>query len=485
MNDQVYTAKQGALWIFPDGPNHPAEYLGCTDVGDVTSPQGDLTLMQCFAAWGGWKTVGKKRGAPGPVTTDLTQLTFLTRSYLERIRGQYGLALLERDATGRADSFQNWTRALILSKVRNTSKTISGILMHDTDDDTNQGFSVSAWPPAIEAMEIEGSRISSTEVLGFTDVAMLKISTGITPVKYGVAVTDAAAGKASVWITDDGGSTWTITALPFANTQDIKSCAILDMGNDVRRLIVGREGTGAAVQGQTAYSDDDGVTWVVVSLGGATAGHGPTMGGSIFALDMHHVWLASVTGRIYFSDDAGQSWAVQNAGLICVTPYTGIKFLSDGMTGYAVTSAGVVVKTVDGGINWMACSAAVTGVPDLTCLEIRDADNVWVGDVANELWFTEDGGDSWTQRVGWYGSGGATGEIRSISFANDYVGFMLAYAGAAKAYLYETIDGGATWQQLQGASNSGLAAMYVGSENYVVYVGAVNAGFGFIGISQE
>jgi photosystem II stability/assembly factor-like uncharacterized protein len=110
-------------------------------------------------------------------------------------------------------------------------------------------------------------------------------------------------------------------------------------------------------------------------------------------------------------------------------------------------------------------------------------DIMWVGTDAGTLFFTEDGGTTWTQRTGWIGSG--IGTVQDIGFANDYVGFMIANDATPVGSVYQTIDGGYSWDKLTTEANSGLTSLAVGDENYLVYVGLTNAGTGFIGIVEE
>ena len=485
MSDQaVLKTSDGALFVFPDGPNHAGQYVGCTDVGDINEPQGAMALIRCFDVWGKYKTVGSTQAPPDPVTTTLSQLTWSTRTWLERNKGQYGMILLQRDG-GRADTFTNWVRAYILQDVRNTTKKHTNLLHHTDDKESTASFDVSATPPVIEVVDVTGRRLGSTELYAFNDVAMLQTDTGILPVKYGVAVCNAGGvAKAHVYYTQDGGQTWTITgAFPFAITSEhIMACAIVDMGNDVYRMIVGKTPP-AGAQGQTAYSDDWGATWRVVTLGGAAAGHGASKPGTIFALDSHHIWLASAAGFIYFSSDGGATWTAQESGIISANAYNQIRLAADGLDGYAVNgTGGVVAKTVDG-INWVATNAVVTGAPALNCVDIKADGTLWVGTATGLTFFSDDGGDTWQARAGWVGSG--IGQVHAIAFVDDYVGFMLRDTAGPVGYVLRTIDGGFTWEVLTASSNSGLTAMAAGDENYIVYTGLVNTATGFIGVLSE
>ena len=477
----AYTAGDGALWVFPEGPNHAPGYVGCTDADDITEPKGDIELIRCFGADGNYQVVGNKLSPPDAVTTSLTSLTFRTRSLLEKIRCEYGLMFLQRDG-GRADLFCNHQRALILSGVRNTEKSYGNVLKREDDAEGTRGFSISANPPVIDVVEVEGHRKTNTEDDNFNDVAMLKDPCTLLPVMDGVAVSAGAGIYASgdVWITHDGGQTWAKTASqPNLVASNLMSCAILDMCHGVRRIIVAEE---AAANSYTAYSDDDGATWTTVKLLAAATAHGVTHGGGIFALDEHHIWLASALGFVYFSSDGGETWTGALAVAGVTTDFTQVEFTPDGLNGYVGTTTGVVVKTVDGGLNWAVCDA-LAGTDDILAVCVRTEDHVWVGDDSGGLYWTDDGGITWTQRTGWVGSG--VGAINDIGFANDYVGFMIADLTGPHGKVLRTIDGGYSWKVLTADTNDGLTALAVGDENYVVYVGLVSAATGFIGVAEE
>ena len=486
---RAYTAQDGSLWVLPEGPNHAPVYVGCTDADDITEPRGDIELIRCFGPDSNYQVVGSKTSPPDAVTTTLTSLTYRVRSVLEKIRCEYGLMFLQRDG-GRADLFCNHQRALILTNVRNTERTYSGIVKRETPDESTRGFAISAYPPVIDVVEVEGNRKTTTEVNDFTDVYMLKDPCALLPVMEGVAVADASAfyGTGTVWLTHDGGQTWTKTATD-PDIDDLGSCLLLDMCHGVRRILVASLGNGTAAQGYTQYSDDGGVTWLAVSpgtpVGGATSGLGVSHGGGLFAIDSQHVWLASVLGYIFFSSDGGESWTAQESHVITHEDYTQIEFTPDALTGYCVAGNGIVAKTLNGGTTWTACPTTSMGVTDhLLTVSVLDEDYVWVGNDNGEIWWTEDGGTTWTQRTGWTGSGIATTDVQDMAFVNDYVGFMIANLnGIGK--VYRTIDGGYSWEVITATTAAALNAIAGGDANYAVYVGDVVGSYGFIGVVEE
>jgi photosystem II stability/assembly factor-like uncharacterized protein len=482
----AYTSKDGALWVLPEGPNHAPQYVGCTDADDISEPKGDIELVRCFGPDGQYQVVGSKTSPPDAVTTSLTSLTYRVRSVLEKIRCEYGLVFLQRDG-GRADSFCNWQRALILTNVRNTEKTYGGIVKREEDVESTRGFAITAYPPVIDVVEVEGKQVSVDEHHDFNDVFMLKDLCTLLPLKYGVAVTDNVGGiytSGQVWLTEDGGQSWSVTPTsPFAAALDLMACTMVDLCNGIRRIIVAEaEPTGA--QAHIAYSDNEGVTWTEVHIGGGTDGHGAVKGGTLFAIDQYHIWFATAGGFIYFSADGGETWTAQDSAGIGAGDYYHIEFMPDGLHGYAGKAAGIIAKTSDGGTSWTACTV-LNPASEVLTVSIRDNDYIWVGTDDGELWWTEDAGVTWTQRTGWTGSGTATVDIQDIAFVNDYVGFMITNTGGVAGKMFRTIDGGYSWTTLTIPSNAGLTSIAVGDENYVVYVGLISGGFGFMGVIEE
>ena len=466
----AYNALDGALWVFPDGPNHAGYYLGCADSEDVSEPLGEVTLTFCFNGKGQWQVVGKKTAPPGAITTTINTLTYRQRNYLEKIKCTYGLMYLQNEG-GRSDLFCNHQRALILDSVYNTEKTYANFVKREASDESTHGFAISANPPAIDVAIVQGNQTSINELSNVNDVFMLRGTCD--PCLEGVAVADGTGvySASQVWLTHDGGQTWVPTPTsPFFAATDLTSCVLVDMCAGVRRIIVSQEPPGAA-QGHMAYSDDDGATWIEVHIGGAAEGAGGING--LFALDSHHIWLASVGGYIYFSADGGETWTAQESHVITAGVYHKVAFMPDGLHGYAVAAAGIVAVSVNGGSSWTAATV-IAGTPDLYGLAVTDDDKAWVG----ALWFTEDGGVTWTQRTGFVGSG--AGLIQAISFANAWVGYFINGTG-----VWRTIDGGYTWDPLTVDPNLGLNALVACDENYAVMVGDIYNGYGFAGVVEE
>jgi photosystem II stability/assembly factor-like uncharacterized protein len=225
------------------------------------------------------------------------------------------------------------------------------------------------------------------------------------------------------------------------------------------------------VQGQVAYSDNDGTTWTVISVGGAAVDHGAVTGRGLWALDSRHIWLAGVNGYIYFSEDGGATWTAVEPGLVTVTDYACVHFVDENY-GMAGAPAGLVAVSNDGGVTWAAVTAPSAG--DVLCCFRQDINRMWVGTDDGEIWFSRDGGTTWTERTGWTGSG--VGDVMDIEFYDELIGFMAYNSAAPLGAILRTIDGGYTWDVLTTPLNLGLNDIAVASADVVYAAGEAQGG---------
>jgi photosystem II stability/assembly factor-like uncharacterized protein len=480
---QALTSKMGALWIQPEGPNTESYYLDCKDLGDIGIPEGAMTLIRCFRADGsGWDTVGSTQAPPEAVTFDVTGLMFNSRDWLEKVKCPFSMYALQRNC-GRADNFSNYVRGFGFHNVRRTNRSYSGIVSREEDTQSSFSVSLEAYPPVYEIEELTIGSIVSAATENLNDVVMNADyfcygDCGDTEpsCELGMIAGDSAVGPALADIlqTTDAGITWTqVAANPFAAGLDAKAVATYLVGSGTRRYLVAREGTGAAVQGLVAYTDDNGATWTTASVGGAAEGHGAVRGGGLFALDERHIWLASAAGYIYFSSDGGETWAAQEEGAIGVTDYNQVHFEPSGQYGIAGSAADVIIVSSNGGETWTAATATGGG-GDILCCQRLDHLRAWVGDDDGNLWYTRDGGVTWTQRTGWVGSG--IGDVTDLHFVNDHIAFMLHNTAAPVGTVLYTFDGGYTWIPLTTPTNVGLNAVYACDASQALVVGKNNAG---------
>jgi photosystem II stability/assembly factor-like uncharacterized protein len=245
--------------------------------------------------------------------------------------------------------------------------------------------------------------------------------------------------------------------------------------NNTERWLVAEEAP-AAGQGDVAYSDDSGATWTTVTIGGAAAGHGATLGGALFVVDTGAIWLASAAGYIYKSEDGGESWTAKESGGITTNDYNHIHFF-DSDTGVAVAAGDIVALTEDGGETWTA-GTATGGGGDLLACWMPEEDTIWVGTDDGDIYYSHDFGTTWTERTG---LSGTPASVNDVEFFDSQVGFIAVDTAAPVGTISQTILGGYSWRAITTATNSGLNALHVVNQNLAFMVGEANGGTAFIG----
>jgi photosystem II stability/assembly factor-like uncharacterized protein len=485
-----YLAGNGALFLQPSGPNTAPAYMGCHMLGDLEEPRGDVTLLFCPdpSRPNAFRVIGSFKGAPGPVTTAITADTLKKADYLETIRCPVPI-YVHKISCGRTDVFRNYDRTFILNKADITSITRSNQVARDPDnqDRSMQEFAISA-QELLLGFNLQGARqsVSETEALnGVVACGDLRCAGDCgddqEPCDIMYAIGDAAGGSpsnvANVLVTTDGGATWTETAAnPFAAAEDIRGIACFSIDKNTTRIIVGRGTTDAGNPAEIAYSDDSGATWTLVDVGAVLGQYFVGGKDAIFALDYNHVWAVTSGGYIYFSSDGGATWTAQESAVLTTEDYQGVSF-SDDSNGYAVANSDVIVRTLDGGDTWSAVSATGGGA-NILSVEVLSDSHAWVGDAAASLYFTKDGGTTWTERD--IAGASDTGTITAIQFINELQGALLHNTAGPVGTLYYTNNGGYDWQAVVTPSNAGLNSLVICSSQLIYAVGEPQGGTAFV-----
>lgn len=483
MNGEVFTSRDGALWVQPGGPNTRVYYLGCHDLAAINEPGsgiGDL-IRQFDQNTGGWKVIGQTRTPPGQVTTSIETVMKKAADWLEKSKCPMPVYVNVRDC-GRADTFDNYVRAFILQNAEVGDKGVSDIVHREDDNGAMMSFDISAIPPLLRAYEMSVGRVTTSETDALNDVAFTKdircagaCGAFQDAGAIGYAVGDAAAGSpsntADVLKSTNGGETWAACAAdPFAGAENISAVVLFRIGRDTLRVVVARGTTDAGNPAEVAYSDDGGATWTAANVG-STNGQYAARGAALFALDQYNVWLASTSGYIYKSENGGATWTAKETGVLTTGNYNAIHFASE-QVGFAGAAADVIVKTTNGGDTWEAVTATGNGGDILTVFAL-DQYRVWVGTDDGEIFYTVDGGTTWSERTV---AGITTGTITDIQFANDLIGFLVYNTAGPVGRVYRTINGGYTWQALDLVTNAGLNALSVTETNHLFAVGEASGG---------
>lgn len=242
---------------------------------------------------------------------------------------------------------------------------------------------------------------------------------------------------AAVLYSDDGGATWGrthISTLGLSESPTKMAC----VGTN---LVVISNASNSLHYAPLADILLGTETWTEVSTGFVVA-HAPN---EIVSLSRTKTWIVGDGGYVYFSDDITAGVEVQTDGSVTTQNLKAIAAF-DTQTLVAVGASNAVLFTDNGGATWGAITGPAAGVT-LNCVASRGVSaNEWlIGTADGKLWYTLNGGDSWTERT-FTGSG--AGQVTAIVFATPTVGYMAHYTATPNGRVLRTISGGSSWYAL-------------------------------------
>lgn len=482
MSQAGLTLLQGAIFVQPGGPNTDVQYLGaCHQVANISWDEGSNTLHHCGdpVQPNRFQVSRKIKGAPGLVTFNVVSEMQLVISYMQQFKCPAPIIVTNTNRAPKNDD-ANWDVAWIFTNADPISRSYDNLVGTSDNDIIRRTTGMEA-DSLIELYPLRPYPVAVAETEAFNavfacdydlcaDVGVQRSNRGDTLWAVADAVAGSAVGTASVWKYSN--NQWAATATdPFDQDENIiaGSCFILD--RNTTRVIVFRGTTDAGAPAEAALSDDDGATWTNVNIGTVNGEFVPNAH-SLIALDRNHIWVGTNLGRIYFSADGGESWTVQENATIHAGAWNWIH-MSDALNGFAGGAADVIAVTADGGESWGQVNATGDG-GDILAGAVIDADRAWVGTDDGDLFYTLDGGYTWRQRAGWAGSG--TGEVRSLAFYGDQVGYMVAENALGRATFYMTKSGGANWETITTPNNSGMNHLVIANPLLVYAVGEAHGG---------
>jgi photosystem II stability/assembly factor-like uncharacterized protein len=214
--------------------------------------------------------------------------------------------------------------------------------------------------------------------------------------------------QGGAFLSEDGGSTWTNASQGYTGAQMFN--IVVDPRDSARVYVIGRSGGWR--------SDDGGTTWV--GLRNFTPGepHPILAEWGTIALNPANpdqIWASDGDGPVIIgSQDRGASWTIH-------VPPEGVQGT---VLAYAFTPADP--------------NTIYAGYGDLGCLR-ADAPCAPAGGVI----VSRDGGQNWT-----LASSEALLAVTTAELAVDSTNAQIVYAAATESGLLKTVDGGATWNQL-------------------------------------
>ena len=181
------------------------------------------------------------------------------------------------------------------------------------------------------------------------------------------------------------------------------------------------------------------------------------------------IWIAADYSQILQSTNSGTNWIFQfrSARLRSVV-WTAS--LTGWITGNTVLgSTGITLKTVNGGLNWIADLNSPGGAQ----ISFVNPDYGWVLWEGNSayIWRTTNGGGTWSQNF--IPAGGWTG---GIFFINKDTGWAFGSSGNLRF----TADGGVSWVPQNPASSNYIQSVFFVNSNEGWLGGGYSSGNGFI-----
>lgn len=159
-------------------------------------------------------------------------------------------------------------------------------------------------------------------------------------------------------------------------------------------------------------------------------------------IDINTGWICGTNSTILKTTNGGINWVQQ------VSPISGRELnaiqMIDLNSGYIVGWTNTVLKTTNGGINWNQITGPFSSSGSLNDLSFINYNTGWTCAFQGVIWKTTNGGVSWDS----LNSGGA-GPMRNVQFLNSQTGWIAGDVG----FIRKTTDGGINWLfQFQGSN---------------------------------
>ena len=271
-----------------------------------------------------------------------------------------------------------------------------------------------------------------------------------------LVVMGADPSTGMLYHTTDGGVTWNSTAVPFGggslkftDAQNGWELIGLSAGMSHEAVAVYRTSDGGA-SWTRAIIDDPSVTGFSDSL--------PLVGdkNGITALDSQHAWVTGAQPSddfiyVYATQDGGTSWVHQTfsipAGYSPAQTSAALPIFFGSSQAvlpvllFSNNNASVFYVSQDGGQSW----TATTPVPQGGFLAAGSFEDFYVWDGGTQLNASHDRGLTWTTITP---NVNIKDNLVSIQFVNATTGWALTSDASSHHALYQTTDGGATWNTL-------------------------------------
>lgn len=434
------------------GPANAPSYQSCMKSSGVKQDFGAITKIECPdpVNYGKFITIGTTKAAKGEATATITGRYYKDiRSTLLRM-ARIGCPIdtqVHFGGCGAANEFNVYEKIVVFEDVNLTNYGTGdlGALGQGEDGAIDETGDISA-QDVYEVMPLgyaaRGDDVVTNEVIDVIIADNISCSSDCGAKSDGLDKIYAITAKA-------GGSAGTPPDLVYS----------LDGGatfyaHDIDSLTVAQDPTGIAEVGSylaVGSSDAGNINYVLKSsvktVGdhtwtGVTTGFVANKGPKAIWSSGTRAFLVGLGGYIYYTDDPTAGVTVADAGVAAGgDPLKSVHGL-DSTFVVAVGDAGSIVYTADG-TTWTALTRFLPVWVGMNGVWVKSKTEWWVTTNSGRLYFTLDGGVTWTEKTF---SGSGAGICGKVKFSTPTVGYLTHTTAANVGRVLKTVDGGYSWK---------------------------------------
>lgn len=472
---QFVTQDKVVLYVQPDGKNTAAKPLSIDKHGmaDKTMPGAGREVVWGTDEFGRFTPKLTFLSPPGGLNTSTVEEDDLgTFSFLKKMFDRTGCFPLQERwyKCGRKDG-PAWTRVKQYGQMTITQRVDSaGPSREATGANMFNSYEVS-WPYTVEVFQHALAALTIAENQNINDIAFLSdivvgcndCFPGYAPDEIGYLVPNANAGSpgdyANIWYTITGGGAWAITSSnPFDAAQNILEIEIAFISESQFRIIVASGETTAQIKYADVTLGDEGTTtWSSALTVGAAAVE------AMAWLFYDRLYIA-VAGDIYISFDQGAS--------VSSAIYTGTAALNafakspvDGSV-WAVGASNTILRELSQSDTFEAM-AGPTGGGIFYSVFVANDGRIYAGN-GQSIYLSDNGAlnaGGWTSLKD-FGANktvvaiNCAGGTKSSGGDSQLLRCVVDDTAGGVGEVWESVDGGATWTQVNELSNSGYNGAY-------------------------
>jgi hypothetical protein len=448
----INTAKSGDARVFvQDGGITPAEaynYFGCLSLDGPSQDEGSSDPVYCPSSTqrNKWEIIDQVAKAQALGSTDFTQHIdrYLRDAWwdIRRRKCFFNLQVVLGSCQA-PDDFTKWDSKLLLRNSRLTNLALPALNALSGDDNAILDLTGSLeFRDMVEIRSIKFSEVADSVIVAealdglyhdFAQCGDCGPSSDGCQKAYVLTLSNGGSPGLSSQIvhTTNGWSTETSLDIPVLS--GLSGSRLAAVG--AKLVVVSQAKGGHAYADFDSVDADDTTAWAVVTSG-YVAAKGPR---AIWSRSASRTFVAAAGGYIYLMTDPTLAVSVLTDGSVTTQQLNDIH--GNGNTVVAVGGSNAVVVSTNGGDSFYLVTGPAVGIA-LNAVWVMSS-NVWfVGTANGQLYYTTNGGSSWTQIS--LPSGITT--IEDIHFDDiDVIGYLTVQKGAT-AQVYRSTDSGHSWQ---------------------------------------